>query len=492
MFNTPYWDAVIADPVRRAFMVDSIVKAHEDDSERWGDYIRKIITHHNSMKRKESELQMAYINHTGTDAEREAAMAELSQVSARRLDVDNLLRLIAGATLNGTNGFANIAIRVLHLKELGTVRNLDKMRYMMSAASNYADSETIIDWLKEHLDLFHCNDCGDWEYQAKACTTFHEDEICRECASSNYTYSGYYGSYVDSDDARTATDRNGETVTIHYDDENFHFDDDDDEYYHYDYQRRPQIIGNYHSSKRHQRPIIDAWSKQHNRFFGVELEVELRGDRIDRVEKARQLNDLINDGDIGSRAFFENDGSLNHGFEIVSQPMSLPMHRDVWSWLNDKDAVANLRSHNTSTCGLHVHVSRTGLTKLQIAKMVTFVNDPANEQLIRAIARRYAEGYCKIKEKKIGSAHQSSDRYEAINLTSQNTIEFRIFKGSLKYESVVAALEFCHSLVEFTRPASEGDIGHLTTDHYMNFISDRMHKETTVLRPYIENRLELA
>jgi hypothetical protein len=112
--------------------------------------------------------------------------------------------------------------------------------------------------------------------------------------------------------------------------------------------------------------------------------------------------------------------------------------------------------------------------------------------LIRAIARRYAEGYCKIKEKKIGSAHQSSDRYEAINLTSQNTIEFRIFKGSLKYESVIAALEFCHSLVEFTRPASEGDISHLTTDHYMNFISDRMHKETTVLRPYIEQRLELA
>jgi hypothetical protein len=492
MFNTPYWDAVIADPVRRAFMVDSIVKAHEQDSQRWGDYIRKMITHHNSLKRQESEQHLFLVNYTGTTEERNAQFKKISDLTDRRTNVDRLLRLIADATMRSTNGYANIAIRVLHLKELGTVRNLDKMRNLMSAVENYDDSDTIIEWLEDHLELIHCNDCNEYEYRAKVCTTYHEEEICRECASENYTYSGYYGSYVPSDDARTATDRNGESVTIYYDDDNFRYDDDDDEYYHYDYQREPRIIGNYHSSKRYQRPIVDAWSQQHNRFFGVELEVELRGDRIDRIEKARILNDVINDGDIGSRAFFENDGSLNHGFEIVSQPMSLPMHRDVWSWLNDKEAVANLRSHNTSTCGLHVHVSRTGLTKLQIAKMVTFVNDPANEQLIRAIARRYAEGYCKIKEKKIGSAHQSSDRYEAINLTSQNTIEFRIFKGSLKYESVIAALEFCHSLVEFTRPASEGDIGHLTTDHYMNFLSDRMHKETTVLRPYIEQRLELA
>jgi hypothetical protein len=492
MFNTPYWYAVIADPHRRGCMVDRIARAHDNDSERWGDYIRKIITHHNSLKRKESELHLTYVNHTGTDEERQAVMTELSQLSARRLDVDNLLRLVAERTKNMANGYAHIAIRVLHLKELGTVRNLDKMRGIMRHALDYADVEMVTEWLEDHLELFHCNDCGKWEYRAKSCETYHDDEICRVCANDYYHYSNYYNLYVRSDDSRTGYDRNGERVMIHCDDDDFNYDDDDDEYYHYDYERRPRIIGNYHSSKRYQRPILDAWSKQYNRFFGVELEVEVRSDRFDRLDKATYLNDLINDGNIGQRTFFENDGSLNSGFEIISQPMSLPMHREVWSWLNDKDAVAGLRSHNTTTCGLHVHVSRTGLTKLQIAKMVAFVNDPNNEHLIRAIARRYAEGYCKIKEKKLGSAHYSTDRYEAINLTGSNTIEFRIFKGSLKYESVIAALEFCHALVEFTRPASEGDIKNLTTDHFMQFCGDYLNKETAVLRPYIEQRLELA
>lgn len=490
MFNTPYWSAVINDDERRKQFVRNFVTLHEYGSMRMFRLTERIISHYNTCKRQETE---AHLNAANADIDNVNAMSAAYELAVlKRLNVGKLLDEIAKAVKDESNGWAYIAICVLHAKELGTVRNLDKLRLMMSKVSEYNDDQAIRNWLVERLDIFRCNDCSEWEYSVKGLRTYHEENICRVCAQYNYRWSEYYGSYVYGDDARDALDRNGNRVVIYYDDDDFSYDDDDDEYHHYDYSPEPQIIGNYHSSKRYHRPILDEWSLRANRFFGVELEVELRGDRVDRTGKARQLNDVINDGDIGSRVFFENDGSLNSGFEIVSQPMSLPMHRDVWQWLNNKDAVANLRSHNTSTCGLHVHVSRAGLTKLQIAKMVTFVNDPANEQLIRAIARRYAEGYCKIKEKKLGSAHYSSDRYEAINVTGEKTIEFRIFKGSLKYESVVAALEFCHSLVEFTRPCSEGDIKNLTMDHYMEFCSDYMHKETTVLRPYIEQRLELA
>lgn len=490
MFNTPYWSAVISDDERRKQFVSNFVKLHEDDSKRMFKLAERIVAHYTACKRQETDTHLTLINAVEPDIKAMSIAYELAV--ERRTRVGILLDEISSQVKDSANGWAHIAISVLHHKILGTVRNLDKLRVLMSRVSEYDDDEDIRRWLVDKLNIFRCNDCHEWEYSSKLCTTYHEEIICRTCANYNYRYSEYYGSYVYGDDARDALDRNGNRVVIYYDDDDFHYDDEDDEYHHYDYQPEPQIIGNYHSSKRYHRPILDDWSRRANRFFGVELEVELRGDRVDRTGKARQLNDVINDGDIGSRVFFENDGSLNSGFEIVSQPMSLPMHRDVWQWLNNKDAVANLRSHNTSTCGLHVHVSRAGLTKLQIAKMVTFVNDPANEQLIRAIARRYAEGYCKIKEKKLGSAHYSSDRYEAINVTGEKTIEFRIFKGSLKYESVVAALEFCHSLVEFTRPCSEGDIKNLTMDHYMEFCSDHMHKETTVLRPYIEQRLELA
>ena len=171
--------------------------------------------------------------------------------------------------------------------------------------------------------------------------------------------------------------------------------------------------------------------------------------------------------------------------------MGMDRHRDLWAWLKDKDAVRALRSHNTTTCGLHVHVSKEGLSKLQIAKIVAFVNDPDNADLIRAVARRYAEGYCRIKEKKIGQAAQSEDRYEAVNITPRKTIEFRIFKGTLKYESVMAAIQFSNALVEFCG-RSTTSIRELKADKFMDFIKSDESGDTDMLVPYLENRLETA
>jgi hypothetical protein len=110
--------------------------------------------------------------------------------------------------------------------------------------------------------------------------------------------------------------------------------------------------------------------------------------------------------------------------------------------------------------------------------------------LIEGIARRYHTNYARIKDKKIGNAHQTNDRYEAINVTNNGTIEFRIFKGSLKYESVMAALEFVNALREFTSPAS-GVGFNLSQDKFMEFINhSAMLGETKSLRPYINQRLE--
>jgi hypothetical protein len=46
---------------------------------------------------------------------------------------------------------------------------------------------------------------------------------------------------------------------------------------------------------------------------------------------------------------------------------------------------------------------------------------------------------------------QSADRYEAINIQNDHTLEIRVFKGSLKKERVLSAVEFIHSAIEYTR-----------------------------------------
>jgi hypothetical protein len=40
------------------------------------------------------------------------------------------------------------------------------------------------------------------------------------------------------------------------------------------------------------------------------------------------------------------------------------------------------------------------------------------------------------------------DRYTPVNLT-RNTIEFRIFKGTLKWETVLASIEFCEAVISY-------------------------------------------
>jgi hypothetical protein len=111
--------------------------------------------------------------------------------------------------------------------------------------------------------------------------------------------------------------------------------------------------------------------------------------------------------------------------------------------------------------------------------------------LIRAVARRYAEGYCRIKVKKIGQSAESDDRYDAVNITPRRTIEFRIFKGSLKYESVMSAIQFSNAVTEFCSRSTTSVLD-LKADKFMDFIDQECREDTDILRPYLAARLELA
>lgn len=377
-------------------------------------------------------------------------------------------------------------------------RRLDVLRNFISDLEDCAfNEEEAREFLVDELGLVYCEHCDEMEFGDEARGNTYEglEYVCRECIEDSFTYSHYYDQYLLSDNSTTALDADGDRVTVHEDDDNFSYSDDAGMRVHHDYEPpEPEVIQSYHSSKRNQRVQPDDWTSLNKRYLGVELEVEVASG--DRHTAAERINDVVNDGEVGRKVFFEADGSLNNGFEVISQPMSLPAQTQLWQWLKEKSLIRGLKSHNTTTCGLHVHVSKQNLTSLQIAKIVTFVNSPVNEDFIKALARRYGQagtGYCRIKDKsKIGSAHQSQDRYEAVNVTNRHTIEFRIFKGSLKYESVISAIEFANAMIEFTKPYSGYGCRDLTAECFMDFISKKMPSETKTLREYINNRLEIA
>lgn len=369
---------------------------------------------------------------------------------------------------------------------------LRDVQSIISDATSYSDDNDVIDYLNEH-EFTECSDCNEWMHEHYSHRTYRDEYVCRPCIEHSYSYSPYHDCYVHDEDSCGAIDRHGDEITIHrdaVDGRNFEWDDDEDCYVHVDYQRRSNVLRRYHSAKsNHDYQVVpSAWAEQNKRFYGIELEVECKTGRPH--EHATNLNSVLNNGNVGERCFFEEDGSLSHGFEIITQPMGLDSHYQFWEWLTKKELTTGLRSHDTSTCGLHIHVNRDGINTMQINKMCVFIHAPDNRNLVKAVARRYAVSYAAIHPKKLGSAHRSNSsdpRYEAVNLTNRYTIEMRMFKGTLKHQSVLAALEFTNALIRFTEPASSAGFI-LTADKFVDYInSSDVRRDTRNLRDYLKN-----
>ena len=346
--------------------------------------------------------------------------------------------------------------------------------------------------IRQHHQVMVCDHC-DQPYLGRHMQRVarrDSEYVCRDCRSDDnvWIYSTYYAGWLRRDGSGTGRLANGDVVVIDESDESFFWNNLEEEFHHVE-RGRQAVICPYHSSKEFFVPQPDDWSRGHNgRLFGVELEVEVaNGGRPEDV--ARGINAVVNvNGRKGSPIFFERDGSLTSGFELITQPMSLPVQREFWTRaLTAPDVWRSVRSHRTSTCGLHVHVSREGLTNLTIARAVTFIHDPRNDAFVQALARRYNTGFCKYVEKDLSTAHTSHDRYEALNITGRETIEFRLFRGSLKSDAVVAALEFSHALLEFCA-REQLDATGLNARAFLTWCLRELPEDTATLRSYVEQR----
>ena len=197
-------------------------------------------------------------------------------------------------------------------------------------------------------------------------------------------------------------------------------------------------------------------------YMGFELEVEARN--TTRSEGAELAYTQI-----GERGYLKEDGSLSDGFEIVTHPHTLSMYQTSFPWeMLDRIKNVGMRSWNTRTCGLHVHVSREAFHvkrgswgNLDIVKtqghelrFMKLIYD--NQRMVERIAGRSNNNYASFSDKnklvsKVKYGTQENGRYSAINTENDATLEVRVFKGSLRKERVLSALEFVHSAVEYTR-----------------------------------------
>lgn len=240
-----------------------------------------------------------------------------------------------------------------------------------------------------------------------------------------------------------------------------------------------------HSFSYKPTPYFFGKAKYH---LGFELEVETRSQSPSRYSGAETAQD-----ELGAHAYIKEDGSLNDGFEIVTHPHTLNEYQSNFGWHTlDKLRRQGYRSWNTETCGLHVHISRTAFgitnedgvhyTRVILARQahelrfMKLIYD--NQRQVERIAGRNSTHYASFQDKgnlvrKVKYGSQNNGRYSAVNTDNNDTLEVRVFRGSLRKERVLSALEFVHACAEYTRDLPvNGKNRALTWLHFTAYVSN--------------------
>lgn len=187
------------------------------------------------------------------------------------------------------------------------------------------------------------------------------------------------------------------------------------------------------------------------RYMGIEMEVSCKGSIASY--HVSSVGDILGD----YLACVKEDGSVTNGFEIVTNPISA----EVWASVPLEDLHSFLvrekyRSHETDCCGLHVHISRTGLTDCTLAKMAIFVY--VQREKLEKLGRRCYGPYCGYKDATSGKSVKyllhENDRYGAINFCNRSTVEYRFPRGTLNPSTIRATVGLCHAITEFCQRVS--------------------------------------
>ena len=347
-----------------------------------------------------------------------------------------------------------------------------------------------------------CDVCGR-EYPQSGLVSYRDLMLCGECLRTETTGCSCCGERIWADDNEgdgdtplcgRCYDRYYTTCTdcgrtIHQDDAYYIDEDDYDARCHACHCRCAdhRVIHDYYYKP---EPIFYGEGK---RYFGVELEIDGAGESnanaAKLVEVANHDRELV---------YIKHDGSLDDGMEIVTYPMSLDfhVHQMPWAALLDKAKAMGYRSHLANTCGLHIHVNRTAFGETEedqeavIGRILYFFEKHWEELLkfsrrSQKQLRRWADRYGLKEHPKqiIQSAKNYGDRYYCVNLCNAHTVEFRMFRGTLKLNTLIATLQLLDRICDVAICMSDEEIKDLS---WTTFVAGCAHMEALV--QYLKER----
>ena len=202
------------------------------------------------------------------------------------------------------------------------------------------------------------------------------------------------------------------------------------------------------------KPIFKNYKYDKNiplgkRYYGLELEYS----NTDSIKVKETMFDLYKD----KWLYNKSDGSLNNGVEIVTSPCD---YKSIMCLLDKmKEPIKNITSGTkyTQNAGIHIHVSKKSIPSYNIYKLSYLLNNIQAKELSSIMFYlsgrnvKVSDNYSGIYTKIGGTTKfkNDTDRYLALNLTNEHTIEFRIFKATNDMDKVKSYINFVESMINF-------------------------------------------
>ena len=265
------------------------------------------------------------------------------------------------------------------------------------------------------------------------------------------------------------------------------------------YSHKPNPLFHRVNSRKNCFVTDEAWKYRH---FGVEIETDTTDCEVLTTQsKIASMAHLIGRGITQSEQLLYVKEDSTCSYEFVSHPFT-------WRYFNNygKHIFYTLFkmlkndgfvSHNAEDSVFHVHVSKASVKHTTLFKALSLMYNPSNYDFILDVSQREEDSLnewasCVLYDNFVDNVknpytyltkYQNNpsridsqiSRSTAINLLPRNTIEFRLFRGSLNMNVFLKNLQFIRSVLSWSDKVSLIEAQKSGLESYLNYLEKNQY-----------------